>query len=241
MIHYTNTNLNRIASTSTSKFATRVGNWNLFQQRVQHNSQQWTDLVNRATTKEQLDKSVTTIWSKLGLISKKCFPPFLPKTKYTPWWSPKLNALRKQVNALKRRVKRCKNADLKEIFNTRFKHHKNQYKSELLKAEQDFRKKFCTESTKITSWKMYKTCKAGFARQAVLSSLSLPDGSVTTSEKETANALLHKFFPDDLTAQDSKQQGNIRAQILELGPPDSQTEPIFTKHEVDEVIKKYRR
>jgi hypothetical protein len=83
---------------------------------------------------------------------------------------------------------------------------------------------------------MYKTCKAGFARQAVLSSLSLPDGSVTTSEKETANALLHKFFPDDLTAQDSKQE-NIRAQILELGPPDSQREPIFMKHEVDEVIK----
>jgi len=88
---------------------------------------------------------------------------------------------------------------------------------------------------------MYKTCRTGFERQAVLSSLTLPDGSVTTSEKETANALLHKFFPDDLTAQDSKQQGNIRAQILELGPPDSQTEPIFTKHEVDEVIKKYRR
>jgi hypothetical protein len=83
MIHNTNTNLNRIASTSTRKYATQVGNWNLFQQRVQQNSQQWTDLVNRAITKEQLDKSITTIWSELGEISKKCFPPFLPKTKYT--------------------------------------------------------------------------------------------------------------------------------------------------------------
>jgi hypothetical protein len=75
------------------------------------------------------------------------------------------------------------------------------------------------------------------ARQAVLSSLSLPDRSVTTSEKETTKALLHKFFPDELTAQESKQQENIRAQILELGPPDSHTEPIFTTHEVDGVIK----
>jgi hypothetical protein len=55
------------------------------------------DLVNRATTKEQLDKFITVIWSKLGEIIKKCFPPLLPKTKYAPWWSPELNALRKQM------------------------------------------------------------------------------------------------------------------------------------------------
>jgi len=84
---------------------------------------------------------------------------------------------------------------------------------------------------------MYKTCKAGFPRQAVLSSLTLPDGSVTTSEKEPSNALLHKFFPDDLSAQDSKQQGNIRANVLELGFSDYQVEPIFKKHELDELIK----
>ena len=94
MIHNTNTNLNRIASTSTRRSATQVGNWNLFQQRVQQNSQQWTDLVNRATTNnEQIDKSITIIWGELGEMSKKYFPPFLPKTKYTPWWSPKLNSL----------------------------------------------------------------------------------------------------------------------------------------------------
>jgi polyhydroxyalkanoate synthesis regulator phasin len=92
-------------------------------------------LGNSATTKEKLDKSITEIWSKLGEISKECFPPFLPKTKYAPRWSPKLNTLRKQVNALKRRVKRCKNHDLKEISKTRFKALKNLYKPELLKAK----------------------------------------------------------------------------------------------------------
>jgi hypothetical protein len=71
------------------------------------------------------------------------FPPFLPKTKYAPWWSPNLNALRKQVNALKRRVKRCKNHALKELSKTRFKALKNLYKSELLKAKQDSWRNFC--------------------------------------------------------------------------------------------------
>ena len=49
-------------------------------------------------------------------------------------------------------------------------------------------------------WKMYKTCKAGFARQPVLTSLTLSDGSVTTTVEETAEAVLHKLFPDDITA-----------------------------------------
>jgi len=154
-----------------------------------------------------------------------------------PWWSPKLTALRKQVDALKRRVKRCKNPDLKEISNAGFKALKNLYKTELLKAKQDSWEKFCTEGTKNTPWKVYKTCNADFARKPVPTSLTLLDGSVTTSEEENAKALLHKFFPDDSTAQDSDQQRNIRAQTSELEPPDYQTEPNFSKHEVDEVIK----
>jgi len=165
------------------------------------------------------------------------FPPFSPKTKYAPWWSRKLNALRKQVNALKRRVKRCKNSDLKEISKGRFKALKNLYKAELLKSKQDSLKKFCTESTKNTPWKMHKTCKVGFARKQVPTSLTLLDGSVTTSEEEIANPLLYKFFPDESTAQDSDQQRNIRAQISELEPPASQTEPNSSKHEMDEVTR----
>jgi len=45
------------------------------------------------------------------------------------------------------------------------------------------------------------------------------------------------FFPDDSTAQDSGKQRNIRAQLTELGPADSQIEPNFTEHEVGEVIR----
>jgi len=151
------------------------------------------DWVNSATSKDKVGKSITEIWSKLGEIGQECFSPFLPKTKYAPWWSPNLNALRKQVNALKRRVKRCKNHALKAISKTRFKALKNVYKSEL-KAKQDSWRNFCVESTKITPWKMYKACKAGFTTQPVPSSLTLQDGSTTTSKKETANALLQKFF-----------------------------------------------
>jgi len=171
-----------------------VGNWNIFHQKIQQTGKQWKDLVSSAKTKEQLDKSITEIWYKLKEISKSCFPPFLPKAKYPPRWSLKLNALRKEANALKRRVKKCKNSDLKEITNRRFKALKNSYKAELLRAKLESWKKFCTECTKNTPWKMYRTCKAGFVRQPVLTSLTLSDGSVTTSVEETADALLHNFF-----------------------------------------------
>ena len=84
---------------------------------------------------------------------------------------------------------------------------------------------------------MYKVCKAGFTRQPVPSSITFQDGSTTTSEKETANALLHKLFPDDSPAQDSEKQRNIRLKTTELGPPDSQLDPNLTDHEVDEVLR----
>jgi hypothetical protein len=68
MIQRNNKNLNRKASNSTRKFATQVGNWNLFQPEVKQYSQ-CVDYVNSAKTKDKLDNSVTEIWSKLGEIS----------------------------------------------------------------------------------------------------------------------------------------------------------------------------
>jgi hypothetical protein len=62
------------------------------------------------------------------------------------------------------------------------------------------------------------------------------DGSATTSEVETASAMLQTFFPDDDTAQDNQHQRDIRDQTAKTGPPNSQPEPHFSIHEVDEII-----
>ena len=207
------THPNRKTSHLTRKYATQVGKWNLFQQIVLQHRHQWEDLIKNAETKNQLDSVIATIWDNLGNICHTCFPPFLPIAKYVPWWSPKLNTLRKQVNALKHRVRRCNNAALGHMYNTRFKVLKNQYKAEILKAKQDSWKEFCTEHVKSSPWKVYKMCKAGFTRNPVPTTLTLPDGATTTSAKETANALLHKFFPDDTTTSDSIQHRNIRTQV----------------------------
>jgi hypothetical protein len=222
----------------TRKFATQVGNWSLFQQNANQHSRKWEDLVKKSATKEQLDTTITTIWDDLEEINKACFPPFSPKSKYTPWWSTKLYNLRTQVYALKRRAKRCKNQALKETCSARYKEHKNRYKAEILKAKQDSWKEFCTENARSSPWKVYKMGKVDFARQPAPSSLTLLNGTVTTSAKETANTLLQKFLPDDPTAQDSVQHKNIRVQKSGSELPVSQTAPNFKNHEVDEVIAK---
>jgi len=54
-------NLKRTAGDFTRKFATQVGNWNLFQIKVKKCSQQWRDWVSSATAKGKLDKSITEI------------------------------------------------------------------------------------------------------------------------------------------------------------------------------------
>jgi hypothetical protein len=89
------------------------------------------------------------------------------------------------------------------------------------------------ENSKITPWKVYKACKTSFTRQPVPSSLTLQDGSTTTSIKETENALLHKFFPEDSTERENEKLKNIRVQIRNLRPPDSQPEPNFMEQVVD--------
>ena len=233
-----NMHLNRRTGHLTRKYATQVGNWNLFQQRVLQHSHQWEDHINNARTKFQLDTAISTIWEDLGNICCTCFPPFLPKTKYVPWWSPKLNSLRKHVNALKRRLKRCKNPALRDMYNSRYKDLKNKYKAEILKAKQDSWKEFCMEHVKSSPWKVYKMCKAGFARNPVPTTLTLPDGTSTTSAKETADALLLKFFPNETTTSDSAQHRTIRAHVAGTNPPDTQAVPNFKPHEVDEVIGK---
>jgi len=80
--------------------------------------------------------------------------------------------------------------------------------------------------------------KAGFARNPIPTTLTLPDGTTTPSAKETANALLHKFFPDDTTTSDSTQHRNIRAQVAGTKPPVTQAIPNFLPYEVDGVIGK---
>jgi len=47
-----------------------------------------------------------------------------------------------------------------------------------------------------------------------------------------------QFFPDNSTDVDNENQKNTRAQITDLRSPDSQSEPNFTEHEVEEVISK---
>jgi hypothetical protein len=136
----------------------------------------------------------------------------------------------------KRRVKRCKNSTLREIYSTRFKDLKHRYKTEILTAKQDSWKKFCTD-VKNTPWKIYKKCKEGFSRHPIPSALTLPDGSISSSAKETANAMLHKFFPGDPIEQDSVQQRNSREQALGSEPLDSQATPDFRNHEVEDVIR----
>ena len=85
---------------------------------------------------------------------------------------------------------------------------------------------------------MYKACKTGFTRQPVPSSLTLQDGSTSTSVKKTEIVLLNNFFPDESTDSDNEKQKIVRAQITDLRFLESQTEPNFTEHEVDEVISK---
>jgi hypothetical protein len=218
-------NPNRINGVYTRKYAPQVGNWNQFQAKIKKCNTQWKDRIQDAKTKEELEKAITEIWNRLGEVSRECFTPFRPKANYTPWWSPLLTTLRKQVNALKRRVRRSKNQALKEIYLARFTALKHEYRSQLLQAKQESWSKCFEECSGKTQWKIYKACKTGFAKTQIPSTLTNQDGTTTTSVKETAEALIHKFFPDGLTVGTNGSKTTTNKEAEAQGPLDSPQNP----------------
>ena len=234
---HSHSNITRQPNNSTRKFATQVGRWKEFEQKIQQANNKWLDNIKKSTCKDQLDGVITTIWEELNEINSKCFPPFMPTNKYVPWWSPELKILRKQVNAAKRRIRRCKNPTLKVMYKTSFTLLKNNYKAQILKAKLEAWKIFCTESSRTSPWKIYKSCKSEHKNRDILTTLITEEGSATSTPKETAEALLDKFFPDDNPTHDNELHRNVRTQVMIRKAPTTQPEPEFANHEVEETIK----
>ena len=78
-------------------------------------------------------------------------------------------------------------------------------------------------------------CKTSLARKSVPSTLNLQDGTATSSEIETVNALLQNFLSDDSPTKNGEHK-RIRNLLQKGETPYSQHEPEFTKHEVDELF-----
>ena len=100
MTHNNAVHSNRTTSHPTRKFATQVGNWRLFQQKVVQHRQQWEDLINNSATKEQLDTAITTIWDDLEDINKTCLPHFY-QNKIHPMVVSKIKCLKKTGKCIK--------------------------------------------------------------------------------------------------------------------------------------------
>jgi hypothetical protein len=119
----------------------------------------------------------------------------------------------------------------------RFTALKHEYRLQLLQAKQESWGKYCEECSRKTPWKIYKACKTGFTKTQIPSTLTNQDGTTTTSVKETAEALLHKFFPDDLTVGTNGSETTTNKEAEAQGPLDSPPEPDFTVQEVDEAVR----
>jgi hypothetical protein len=118
----------------------------------------------------------------------------------------------------------------------RFTAIKHEYRSQILQAKQESWRKYCEECSGKTPWKIYKECKTGFTKTQIPSALTNQDGT-TTSVKKTAEALLHKFFPDDLTVGTNGRKATTNKEAEAQGPVDSPPEPDFTVQEVDEAVR----
>jgi len=134
---------------------------------------------------------------------------FTPKPKphrhkSNQWWSKELNDMRKEHNRLRRLYQRNRNnTQIKNEYKRQEHLYKNKIKHEKWKNFQEY----CSNCT--SPYDFVKDIKRNNDNYSV-PPLKKDDGSMTEYGHDTADYILNKLFPDDITALDSREHKEKR-------------------------------
>ena len=148
---------------------------------------------------EKLEECITNAFNDSCKLSKG-------KTgEKSPWWTPKLEDMRREVFRLKRRKDRRTNDTTKADYDLA----KQKYKTEIKISKAKGWQKFCTDMKDINSTaRVHKLLKMG--KREDIGSLKKDTGEFTTTPKETLETLLNTHFPDNTTNNDQNRNTNTK-------------------------------
>ncbi|CAG4939333.1 unnamed protein product [Parnassius apollo] len=172
-----------------------------------------------------------------GIIHKACEESMPTKKgrslmKHRPlWWTEKLTDLKKEVIQLHHRLNRMRRRNLPLDQLAEELNNKKAIYAEELRAESSRSfKEFCELQTKENVWTLTNRLLKDTAPKRPPATIKIGD-NYTSSETETAQALLDHFYGDDTPDNDTHQHQFLRSRIG--NEPDGVDEPPFAVEEME--------
>lgn len=135
----------------------------------------------------------------------------VPNNNKTAWWNNDLSRRRSEVRKARKRFQEERDSVSRAQLRYAFKELRRQYKDEILEARKISFRNFCSQQSAADPWSLvYKILAKKKKSNVNLQTIQREDGSWTESEKETMEALLDKYFPEDNANEDNPEQVLIR-------------------------------
>lgn len=218
--------------TIARRFNTKKANWDSFDNLLRMFKPVLAHMIQSSNTRAELLTTTQRFESEIRRTTRATIPFAKPFAGAKRWWTPELTAQKRLVRRLQNRLgyRRDEYEHRKRLFTDALRKYKNMI---VHAKEEDFRL-FCTIDPEADPWGQVFNIFKKKHINAPLKQLRTDSGTFTTSESETIQLLLEKYFPyDDPAMRTSEEQ-----QIIELNQtdPDTPDDPLFTEHEVKYVI-----
>lgn len=175
----------------------------------------------------------------IDVIKDTCDKTFKIKSnkrdKKTCWWNPKLSEQKSKTRALRRRLKKESNAELRLSLALKYKKESANLKKLILDAKHKSWGDFCTKNTKQYGV-LHKLITNKTFTPTKLTALKNQSGNQDTYT--ILNTILDAIFPTDSTDNDSDYHRTIRNQNSHINTMDDIP---FTKKEIDNIIHYLKR
>ncbi|GBM81847.1 Retrovirus-related Pol polyprotein from type-1 retrotransposable element R1 [Araneus ventricosus] len=166
----------------------------------------------------------------------KVTQPKTHKTLRVPWWDMELEVQRKKTRALRSRYNRCKNQTERQIRRTLYKKNEAKYKWLIKTKSRACFEKLCVELTQSNPFSLpYKLATNKLKKPLVLSNVKRPDGTPTTTLKETVEVIVKTLFPKDEINSETTMHKTTRECVNSY--KNDKLDPEFTNQEIMSVIK----
>lgn len=163
------------------------------------------------------DKAVQLFNKLLTQCCRENIPIKVAKDNTVPWWTEELKRLKIETSKSKKQLHRARKLNFNDLipdYSLKYRILRNKYTALIRKNKKQTWKNFVTKEGNRDPWSLvYKIIRNKLNKETFLSALRLPSGELTTSWRDTADKLLYKCVPKDMTEDETEEQKEIKKKI----------------------------
>ena len=225
-----------IIKLSTTKYKTKKADWDLFHSELtnQLTSKNVTEVrVNSVSNITGIDKFVEDMTTALRNACDKAIPKIKRKRRSCHWYDNKLKDMKHRINTLRNRI-RCAHRNPPSEAVEELRQEREKYSVAMQETALNSFKEHLRKQGRGDVWSKVKPIIVNSNTIKPPASLKI-DGRFTSTPKETAEALVGHFYPNDNPSTDSLSQRILRNETDT--DYNAEEEPPFTEQEVIDVLR----